>query len=226
MKPEKTIELTIALLRAYAGADGSEDVAETIISDPARWAASSAFPPAYQAAAELLNDAFSQLAKSAGSPLAAMKRIAKEATRDELKGAWTDAEGRTCVCSGFHAVRLRVPIGGLPTVPEYEGLEQHFSRGKTDISLPSIEELKSHIAKHGLKRSVISKRIFQLAPQVYVNPFYLLDVMECLPDAKCSTTLRVKAGYATPFSVNPLYFQGEKGEGILCTMQPGTEAQA
>lgn len=121
-----------------------------------------------------------------------------------------------CVCDGYHAVRFNEK----PLLPEldskYNGQQMNLNNivkevdGSGEIQLPDIAELKVYIKTHKITDKSNPKKVEDYLLNEYlglwVNPRYLLNVMECLPGCK--------AWAANKKSV--IYFTAENGDGCLC----------
>lgn len=204
MKSEKIIESVSAILRSYPG---YEDISEEILKNPGFWQYSRKLPSPLVIGASLIAEAQQEIEKQSGSPIAAMKRIYRAASRDDMLGVWEE-DGYTVACSGFHAVRLKRQTSGLPVVKGIPGIFKVYDfDSQTDrIELPSLATIKSFNATHGNRRGNKRPAPYDLGG-VFVNPFFLIDVLECLPGAECRTKLSSR--------INPLIFSCEDGDGVL-----------
>lgn len=149
-------------------------------------------------------------AKTSGAVLTAMKRIVKQAGRDCIKGVWSDADGKTCVCSGFHGAKLNIPIpSSLPVVSGFKGLADAL-KVPTDaerVQLPTVAEVKAFKAEHGKKSYMPICN-----GSKHVRCDFLLDM------------LGIFGNSCTVFSdlnpASPIFFQSEIGEGVLLPINP------
>ena len=156
------------------------------------------------------------------SIVTAVNRIIKNAEsagRDMLVGMFTnqDRDGSTlyCVCDGFVAIRFNEkPL--LPEIDEkYHGQEMQLEYivkpmdGSKEINLPDIGELKVYIKTHKIKEKNNPKKVadYLLDEELnlWVNPQYLLNAMECLPDCKAYAANRI----------SPIYLKAENGDGVV-----------
>ena len=156
------------------------------------------------------------------SIVTAANRIIKNAEstgRDMLIGMFTnqtrDGSALYCVCDGFVAIRFNEkPL--LPEIDEkYHGQEMQLEKivkpmdGSKEINLPDIGELKVFIKTHKIKEKNNPKKVadYLLDEELnlWVNPQYLLNAMECLPDCKA---------YAAN-SISPIYVTAENGDGCV-----------
>lgn len=156
------------------------------------------------------------------SIVTAANRIIKNAEstgRDMLMGMFTNQtrDGSTlyCVCDGFVAIRFNEK----PLLPEidskYHGQEMQLEQivrpiyDSEEITLPDISELKVYIKTHKIKEKNNSKKVadylLNKELNLWVNPQYLLNAMECLPDCKAYAANRI----------SPIYFKAENGDGVV-----------
>lgn len=155
------------------------------------------------------------------SIVTAANRIIKNAesrNKPILEGMFTNQtrDGSTlyCVCDGFVAIRFNEkPL--LPEIDEkWHGQEMQLEYivrkpdfGK-EITLPDISELKVYIKTHKIKEKNNPKKVadYLLNEELnlWVNPQYLLNAMECLPDCKAYAANRISA----------IYFKAENGDGV------------
>lgn len=156
------------------------------------------------------------------SIVTAANRIIKNAEstgKDRLMGMFTNQtrDGLTlyCVCDSFVAIRFNEkPL--LPEIDsEYHGQEMHLEQivkkpdFSKEIKLPDIGELKVYIKTHKIKEKNNPKKVadYLLNEELnlWVNPQYLLNAMECLPDCKAHAAN----------SVSPIYVTAENGDGVV-----------
>ena len=148
---------------------------------------------------------------------------AKSTGRDMLMGMFTNQtkDGSTlyCVCDSFVAIRFNEK----PLLPEidskYHGQEMQLEHivkpmdGSKEINLPDISELKVYIKTHKIKEKNNPKKVadylLDKELNLWVNPQYLLNAMECLPDCKA---------YAAN-SISPIYLKAENGDGCVCPVK-------
>ena len=156
------------------------------------------------------------------SIVTAANRIIKNAEstgRDMLMGMFTNKtrDGSTlyCVCDRFVAIRFNEkPL--LPEIDEkYHGQEMQLEQivnpmdGSKEIALPDLSELKVYIKTHKIKEKNNPKKVADYllneGLNLWVNPQYLLNAMECLPDCKAYAANRI----------SPIYFKAENGDGVV-----------
>ena len=172
----------------------------------------------------LESDMLIEKAKKSGtkSIVTAANRIIKNAesrNKPMLEGMFTNQtrDGSTlyCVCDSYVAIRFNEkPL--LPEIDEeYHGQEMQLEQivkpmdGSKEIALPDISELKVYIKTHKIKEKNNPKKVadYLLDEELnlWVNPQYLLNAMECLPDCKAYAANRI----------SPIYFKAENGDGVV-----------
>ncbi len=156
------------------------------------------------------------------SIVTAANRIIKNAEslkKPLLAGMFTNQtrDGSTlyCVCDSYVAIRFNEkPL--LPEIDEkYHGQEMQLEQivkpmdCSKEIALPDISELKVYIKTHKIKEKNNPKKVadYLLDEELnlWVNPQYLLNAMECLPDCKAYAANRI----------SPIYFKAENGDGVV-----------
>ena len=173
----------------------------------------------------LESDMLIEQSKKSGtkSIVTAANRIIKNAesrNKPMLEGMFTNQtrDGSTlyCVCDSYVAIRFNEkPL--LPEIDEkYHGQEMQLEQivkpmdGSKEIALPDIGELKVYIKTHKIKEKNNDKKVadYLLDEELnlWVNPQYLLNAMECLPDCKAYAANRI----------SPIYFKAENGDGCVC----------
>ena len=173
---------------------------------------------------QLESDMLIEQSKKSGtkSIMTAANRIIKNAelrNKPMLEGMFTNQtrDGSTlyCVCDSFVAIRFNEK----PLLPEidskYHGQEMQLEHivkpmdGSKEIALPDISELKVYIKTHKIKEKNNPKKVadYLLDEELnlWVNPQYLLNAMECLPDCKAYAANRI----------SPIYFMSENGDGVV-----------
>ena len=173
---------------------------------------------------QLEDDMLIEQSKKSGtkSIVTAANRIIKNAelrNKPMLAGMFTNQTryGSTlyCVCDSFVAIRFNEkPF--LPEIDsEYHGQEMQLEQivkpmdSSKEIVLPDISELKVYIKTHKIKEKNNHKKVtdYLLDEELnlWVNPQYLLNAMECLPDCKAQAANRI----------SPIYFKAENGDGVV-----------
>ena len=156
------------------------------------------------------------------SIVTAANRIIKNAesrNKPVLEGMFTNQtkDGSTlyCVCDSFVAIRFNEKQL-LPEIDEkWHGQEMQLEQivrpiyDSKEITLPDIGELKVYIKTHKIKEKNNPKKVadYLLNEELnlWVNPQYLLNAMECLPDCKAYAANRI----------SPIYFEAENGDGVV-----------
>lgn len=157
------------------------------------------------------------------SIVTAANRLIKNAelrNKPMLEGMFTNQtrDGSTlyCVCDGFVAIRFNEkPL--LPEIDEkWYGQEMRLEQivrpiyDSEEIKLPDISELKVYIKTHKIKEKNNPKKVadYLLNEELnlWVNPQYLLNAMECLPSCRAYAANRI----------SPIYFEAENGDGCVC----------
>lgn len=176
---------------------------------------------------QLESDMLIEQSKKSGtkSIVTAANRIIKNAGstgRDVLVGMFENkdkyGEAKYCVCDGFVAIRFNAK----PLLPEidkkYYGQEMQLEHivkpmdGSKEIKLPDIGKLKVYIKTHKIKEKNNPKKVddYLLNEELnlWVNPQYLLNAMECLPDCKAYAANRI----------SPIYVTTENGDGVVMSV--------
>ena len=157
------------------------------------------------------------------SIVTAANRIIKNAEslkKPLLAGMFTNQtrDGSTlyCVCDSYMAIRFNEK----PLLPEidskYHGQEMQLEQivkpmdGSKEIALPDIGELKVYIKTHKIKKTNTNQAgvepyMLNEELNLWVNPQYLLNAMECLPDCKAYAANRI----------SPIYVKAENGDGVV-----------
>ena len=173
---------------------------------------------------QLESDMLIEQSKKSGakSIVIAANKIIKNAelhNKPMIEGMFTNQtrDGSTlyCVCDGYVAIRFNEkPL--LPEIDEkYHGQEMHLEQivkpmdGSKEIKLPDIGELKVYIKTHKIKEKNNPKKVadYLLDEELnlWVNPQYLLNAMECLPDCKAYAANRISS----------IYFKADNGDGVV-----------
>lgn len=144
-----------------------------------------------------------------GTAYSAFKRIIKRNgdIRKNLAGVWTDADGRSCVCDGYLAVRLKKPMEGFESVPGVD-LDKVFPNSTyfsdpVEVEIPTPGELKIN-----KRKLTTGKAVYDFGEDLpMVDASFLKDVMDCLPDAKAVTERNS--------TTRLIYFTSDRGDAIL-----------
>lgn len=225
MTPEKTYQLVCEMLHSYDSATGN-NAAEKVISDTSDFLR--CFNPFYESAAALLLDAKTRMDKSSStaSVVSAAKRICKSAVEQNRKrwGGLVYQDEYYYLCDGYRILRLKEDITSLPHLesePDQPDLGSLMKQAIEDqdqtlqIVLPDPAEVKAYISRIKAKGLSTKEVSYQLSDGVYVNPQYLLDMLQALPGCTCYTDAD-RAGKV------PIYFIADNGDGILLPVKPAT----
>ena len=172
----------------------------------------------------LESDMLIEQSKKSGtkSIVTAANRIIKNAEslkKPLLAGIFTNhtRDGSTlyCVCDSYVAIRFNEKPLLSEIDSKYHGQEMQLEQivkpmnGSKEIALPDISELKVYIKTHKIKEKNNPKKVadYLLDEELnlWVNPQYLLNAMECLPDCKAYAANRI----------SPIYFKAENGDGVV-----------
>lgn len=151
----------------------------------------------------------------------------------DYKKAFVTSEGKQMLVNGVWAIILHGSLP-IPTHTDAQKLKEIDQTRKTlediistarenrgeKISAPDRAELKKHICVSKAKRrpNKSHNRIsYQLTDGYWVDAEYLLTVIELIPDAVFRTR---EASLKTRWNLQPIYFSGENGEGVLVPLRP------
>jgi hypothetical protein len=179
---------------------------EEVIKDHKKF---SSWYPALAPALEIYTETREELLKSKGGTVySALKRIVKRAGISRMQGTWTDASGRCCACSGYHAVRLFTHVEGFDNVEGID-LDKAFPLEETldaEIHMPTHGELRANKVKDKSNRKRYLYDFGDGLPMVDAS--LLEDVMDCLPRA----TAYVKSSDG---ELSTIYLKSDRGDGIV-----------
>ena len=178
---------------------------------------------------ELVNLAMDEMQKSkpTGSLYSAMKKIVKAATKhanEIIRGAWIDTEGWMTVCDGYRLIRTKEHFDNLPYV---RGMDSSINivyaarkNAVNTLSLPSVGDLKIHIANCKAKKPKFPDYYYELADDYSVNAQYLLEMLSAFPVTECTC--------GKPYQ--PYYFYAEENgevvaEGVLLPVRNRKKAE-
>lgn len=221
MTAQATYEMVCGMLYDFDLRTGNKG-AENVISDPFTWI-KQGYIEFYRMAAEMIIDCRSALDKAGqktggNKRISALKRLLKVAEKSgnsALHGIF-EQSGKFCACDGFRIVRLNNDLDSLPHVEKdrpqvnLSGIMDQAIREKAEqVETPSAAELKEFISKAKAKAKANNEKAPVIVYKIgcaWVNPQYLLDMIEILPDCQIFVTDRKK----------PLYFCTNDGEdGVL-----------
>ena len=192
--------------------DDGNALYNTVTKDPERWLKGGPFM-AITPALQIWYMAKEEISKSkGGSAYTILKKFIKAIPdyRRDLCGAWLDADGRQCVCDGYRAVRLNVPVDGLKQVetPTPFDLAKVYPTEPqpTTLDLPSSAELRAYIADPNTPRLSDGRVLYDFGENLpRVDAKWLKDMVDLLPGAVATCDGLVK----------PIIFKSDKGDGLL-----------
>lgn len=214
MTNQQKMESICTMLHEYDLHTGNR-AAEGVIANPEKWL-DSAYFPFYAAAAEMLIEVRASMDKtiSKSGTLAAIRRIAKNCNREDMRGIFQQG-GRFCICDGYRLLRLNTDISSIPHVETNFDAERAMgdsSENPHPLQLPSIADLKAWISDHKTRFGKSWKPwkdpyilTYGDGEKICVNAQYLIDMLQALPGC----TAAVKS------PVSPIYFSAENGDGVL-----------
>jgi hypothetical protein len=137
---------------------------------------------------------------------------------DGMFKASIDGKDYFVVTDGYRIVRK---YSDVPAVPHTEDTLLSSSvdgfiksaKKKQEMPLPTVQELKAWIKEKHIRRNNPGKTTFCIDGFVHVNPFFLLDMIQGLPNCKA---------YRPEKRTSPIYFQSESGDGVLCPVNVPT----
>lgn len=152
-----------------------------------------------------------------GTTYSAVKRFIKGCpeARPDFQGVWYDAEGRQCMCDGYHAIRLVKPVEGFNTVKGMD-LDKVFPRDdmiECELHMPTPGEVK--INSIPSPSYPYNRKLYDFGDGLpMVDAKFLKNIMDCLPDAKAYATFNEWHGDRRVES-SPILFRSDKGDAIL-----------
>lgn len=172
---------------------------------------------------KLREEMYASAQKASGkSIVSAAKRIIKSAKatkRDVISGVFTnidkDGTEHWCVCDGHVGVRFNEP---MPLEEADTSKCRPFDMSQIcripdnakNLNLPSLAEVKVYAKTNrtaGNRKGSSKPKPMKIDTEIglWVNPELLINIMECLPDAKAWATTRKGA----------IYFKADNGDGVL-----------
>lgn len=215
MTNDKIYASIVEMLRCYERETGREDGGlDKLVKDTGRLQELAAFTACeniYASAARVLLDLREKMDKKAtgAGRVAVCKRLVNNCSRPGLAGI-REQEGRYCIVDGYRLFRFSEDLPSIQRA-KYEFdynkvIPQDPTRNGT-MQAPSRADIRAYIAETGATRSKPPKKPFFLLPWYAVNPFYLLDILDAVPDA---------VFYVPECYNKPLYFADDNGnDGIL-----------
>lgn len=175
---------------------------------------------------ELREDMYASEQKSAGKSgkaiVSAAKRIVKSAkatTRGNIFGMFAnidkDDTEHWCVCDGYVGVRFNepMPLEEVDT-SKCEPLDMsqicRMPDNAKELDLPSLAEVKVYAKMNrvnGDRKGSTKPKPMKIDAEIglWVNPELLINIMECLPDAKAWARTRIGV----------IYSKADNGDGVL-----------
>lgn len=191
--------------------------ADGVISNPEKWVDSEYFP-FYASAAALLIETRVKLDTKATprTAITAITRIYKNCNeaRPNMCGLFTYGD-RFVICDGYRLLRLTKDISSIPHVENDFNVASVMKdvgpTGET-LQLPSIGELRAYIVANNAKHRRRLPKSYFLDGFIYVNPQYLIDMIQALPGC---------IAYKPKNQKSPIYFEAPNGDdGILLPVRP------
>jgi hypothetical protein len=182
MTPEKRLSALYTLISASGDL---RSALPNLDKDPAAFV--SAPYPALSAAAALILECREQLDKQTGggSRLTVVKRIVRDATGRGIDGQ-AGIDGFWYVTDGYRIFRFTEKLNAIPdadiarSAGFWKAAPRYFEAVGPVVDLPTVGQLKEHIAKYGAKRTVPGKESLYKVGEAYYNVFYLLDALQAL----------------------------------------------
>lgn len=174
---------------------------------------------------ELREEIYTSAQKAAGKSgkaiVSAAKRIVKSAKatkRPAISGVFTnvdkDGTKHWCVCDGYVGVRFNEPM----PIEADMSVGTPFDMSKVcrmpdsakELDLPTLAEVKVYAKTNRTepdRKNKTNPKHMKLDDEIglWVNPELLINIMECLPDAKAWAATRHSA----------IYFKADNGDGVL-----------
>lgn len=221
MTSAKMYEHICAMLRQYDQETGRND-AEKVIARPADFAVLDKLPyyAFYSSAAAMLIEARRGMDSKVTpkTAISAINRIIKSVQpgREQFKEIFPYG-GKYVICDGFRLIRLNEDISGAPHVEnnfDVDGVMRGIDSCTESLEIPSVADLKTHIAATSYKSGKVKscKPYLFKGSTVYVNPKYLIDMIQSLPG--CT------AAYNPGQKLSLVYFSADNGDGILMPVRP------
>ncbi len=199
----------------YAG-DAGKDLAEAIQRDPAGYLQRTACNrlPILDEIARLMVGSLAGIGSSSRkfNPAPAAKRIIKSAEkRNRSMAGIFQSAGMYCACDGYQLIRLAEDLPELPHVEsnfDADAAIEGAAQNET-FPLPSVDDIKKAMAINK-ERDKNHQIPMALACGSFVNPSYLLNLVQALRDAEV---------YVPANKLSVIYFRGCNGDGLLCPVR-------
>ena len=224
MKHENRYRAICEMLQAYDNATGNRG-ADHVIKHPQEWL-NNHFQPFYANAAALLIEAREAMDTKTTdkAALAAIKRIIKNTDLIDLRGIFetVDSAGsaKYTLCDGHRILRLDSDYSSVEHCEKPRVNPENITKMMNDaarygekMNLPTVAELKAFIAANKAKYGSKNTIPYCIDGFVYVNPHYLLDFIQALPDC---------TAYKPANNKSPIYFAADTGDGILLPVNPNS----
>lgn len=219
MKTEKFYEDICTMIRLYD--NGLElSMADDVIKNPDKYKEAWRFP-FYATAANMLIDARTEMDAEhrknnwgrgkASQMVTAAKRMIKSVPghMTHLKGIF-EQNGKYCICDGYRAVRLNedmqsVPHAEQPGAPDLTKIFEGVNKAEK-FDLPEVPTIKRFISEQRTKGVIKQDIVYNLVDDTWVNPEYLIDMLQVLPDC---------TAYKPANNHSTIYFESDAGDGVL-----------
>lgn len=215
MRAEKQYEVAVKMLQHV-----DSDRAESVLKNTEMYLKCG--DPFFESVAELILDARYQMdIKKAGGVVPAVKRVLKNAGKysrlANVFKADVDGETRYAFTDGFRVFRLKDDVESVPHSEAGAFNEESLKKLFADpfmaggaLNVPSVAELKQHIM-NGKANGKDAAHNPICIDGVYLNPQYLIDTLEILPDCDI---------YKPEAPYRALYCKGENGDGLMMPVKP------
>ena len=228
MRNENRYQVICEMLQAYDNATGNRG-ADHVIKHPQEWL-SNRYQPFYANAAALLIEAREAMDTKTGSDktiVAALKRIVK-GSPDHIRGMFEtiDAAGSTkyTLIDGYRILRLDSDYSSIDHAEKplfkSENVNKMIdgaNKSGEKLNLPTAAEIKAFIAENKAKYGKDNRIPYCIDGFVYVNPHFLLDFIQALPDC---------IAYKPANNKSAIYFIADNGDGILLPVNPASVPQS
>jgi len=193
MTNEKRYATICEMLRQY-DAMANLNFADEVIRRPSEyedWSARNEELQFYKNGAKLLAECCAAMdrEKAGSGRTAALKRIFKDTptSRPSMRGYVKSGE-RWALITGCRFVRTEDKINSIPEADTTKGdpfdvdkvVPKDYAERET-VHLPSISEIKKHMAANGITASNADMHPFEALPGWWCNPQFLLDMVTIIP---------------------------------------------
>ena len=228
MTNEKRYEAVVNMIRAF-DAETENTMGEEIIKNPNKYenwqnaVRGVNVTTFYGCAASLLVDAMQGMDKkhTGATVNAAIQRVYKSAQkqgRESFRGAFKSGD-RWAICDGYRFIRLNEKPNSVPECSADIDLDGRVipvdARTAEEVTLPTVAEIKAHIAdckaKYGSKWARRRESAIEAVPGWWCNPNYLLDMVQALPNG---------VAHLPSKPIAPMYYESEDGDAVLLPVRP------